>query len=157
MIFIPALEAEAYSTVAWYGVFHAEVILLNNVVAILLWTPLNILIMIRKLLAVPKVVLFSVVNTIFEHFIGDVFKEHRVRYHHIASQLWTFGEHAPCSHFGHFTSQVLSPTCWMVLMLAHEGLGFPILIRVVEFAKANSAHSIVIFWKRGSDVLVFFV
>jgi len=84
------------------NIFLCEVILLNDVITILGWTPLDLPVMISELFAMPlQVLLFEIEFGHLAFLICDVlhtfrkiFQKERVGHHDIASLLNTFGKDA---------------------------------------------------------------
>jgi len=119
MVFISTLETECFTAFTDYSVFHCKVRFLNQVLAFLGWAPLNILILIGKLLTVPLVIFLQIIYFLISRLVlhQESFVN-RMRNNHVASQLRACAENAHRSIFSYFILKEVFPAGFTELMAA---------------------------------------
>ena len=118
MVLVTTFKAKDLAAFAVDNVFGCEVRSLDYKVAFFIWTPFDVLVVVRELLAVPELIFLEVIDAILVNFILEMRHKHRVGDDHVAPQLRTFGEHACRTIAADLILEIVTPAGHAVLMPA---------------------------------------
>lgn len=133
MVFIATMKAELLSTFAFHHIHCKIRIFLKKFVTIRIRTPFDILVVVRKLFAVPIHVFLVVVIPIFI-FVLDMFKIKRMRDDYVTTKLHTFSKNATNSFRFNFIFKKIGPGTCTELVTANQLFSLHLFIILFKVA-----------------------
>mmetsp|Transcript_40336 Transcript_40336/g.61549 ORF Transcript_40336/g.61549 Transcript_40336/m.61549 type:complete len:337 (+) Transcript_40336:455-1465(+) len=149
VLFLVALEAEGESAAALDEVLDFKLGDVDHLVALFVWTPVELPVEVSELLDVPPLVLLqsALVRV-------DILLEERVGHLHVALQLGAGSEHASWTIALNLALQEMAPASHAELVLALQRKSLQFWLVLFESAEANAAHPAVVLSPSGVNVFV---